>query len=135
MNVRFAFVALFGIALSCVNIAVANTGDPLDVNKDGLIDETDADIVVLHINTFGNGTDSVEDALDEFGTWDDEELRDDVLSEGPEEVLYILSLYFPTSGDTARVNYVVTWERKDVTGDGFIVPGDVLAIINYLNSH
>jgi Dockerin type I domain len=135
MFMRFAFVALISaFVFLWANVAVANTGNVLDVNKDGLIDDTDADIVILHINTYGS-TNALNAALTQFGTWDDEDIPDliDFLNSA-EDVLYDLATINPTSGDEARVNYVVTWERKDVNGNGTISAADALAIINYLNS-
>jgi hypothetical protein len=137
---RFAFAALIsGFVFLSTGIAVANIGDTKDVNKDGLIDETDADIVILHVDEWGV-TDALEDALDKFGTWDDEDIPyEDIVTDGSAEPsLYrvnYLRLLGLTSGDEARINYVVTWERKDVNNDGDITAADALVIINYLNSN
>jgi hypothetical protein len=135
MKTRFAFVALISaIMLVTANIAGANTGDPLDVNKDDIIDETDADIVILHLNTYGS-TDSVDDAVTEFSPFDDSGLEFLIPLVGPEDVLYDIASIGPSQADIARINYCATWERKDVTGDGFISAIDALTIINWLNSH
>jgi hypothetical protein len=135
MKTRFDFVALmFGIVLWSASIAVAHTGAPEDVNKDNIIDETDADIVILHINTYGSTNDRAA-AVAEFEPWDDEDLADLILLLGAEPVLYDLASIGPTSGDEARVNYCVTWHRNDVNGNGTISAADALQIINWLNSH
>jgi hypothetical protein len=132
MKTRFAFVAL--VSMLFLNVAVANTGDPLDVNKDNIIDETDADIVILHINTYGV-TDVTDDMVNEFAPWDDSGLEFTVPLLGAEAHVYDITNIGPTVDDIERLNYCLTWERKDVNNSGTITAADALAIINWVNSH
>jgi hypothetical protein len=137
---RFVFAALIsGLVFLWSNTAVANIGDPKDVNKDGLIDDTDADIVILHVDEWGV-TDALEDALNKFGTWDDYDMRNEIYYAGSAEpVMHDILLYriytSLSTGDELRIINVVTWERKDVNDDGNITAADALVIINYLNSN
>lgn len=116
--------------------AFAQIGSVYDVDKDGVICcDVDADAVTNHINLYGT-TDLFDDAIAEFGSFDESDIELLVELFGPVYVIHDVDLLISeeemefSDDDMARLWYHASWVRKDVSGNGTISAYDVLLIIN-----
>jgi hypothetical protein len=137
MNMRFVFVALTsGVVLLSANYAAADVGNVLDINKDGVITDIDAETVIEHLNTYGSTDPDEPEAQFPF---DSEDLEEEADVTPLEDILHNYVFYEFIYGlddpDLERLTYRITWERRDTSGDGWVSPIDALLIINWLNSH